>query len=82
MLTFCIQTDGELFDDPFKFDPFRYSRIREASAATYSNLEKESINDKARLRISALFQRVFNSCHSVMESTLVLEDSSLILSSR
>jgi cytochrome P450 len=36
MLTFSIQTDGELFDDPFNFDPFRYSRIREAIAAVFN----------------------------------------------
>jgi hypothetical protein len=28
-----IHTDGELFPDPFQFDPFRYSRERESEAA-------------------------------------------------
>jgi cytochrome P450 len=32
ILTLSVQTDGELFEDPFRFDPFRYSRIREAAA--------------------------------------------------
>jgi cytochrome P450 len=31
ILSFSVHNDSELFDDPFKFDPFRYSRIREAS---------------------------------------------------
>jgi cytochrome P450 len=31
ILSFSIHNDGDLFDDPFKFDPFRYSRIREVS---------------------------------------------------
>jgi cytochrome P450 len=43
---FSIQTDGELFVEPFNFDPFRYSRIREASAATSFNPEKESDDNK------------------------------------
>ena len=34
MLTFSIQSDGDLFEDPFKFDPFRYSRMREDVSST------------------------------------------------
>jgi cytochrome P450 len=34
MLTFSIQSDGGLFEDPFKLDPFRYSRIREDVSST------------------------------------------------
>lgn len=34
MLTFSIQTDSDLFEDPFKFDPFRYSRMRENVPST------------------------------------------------
>jgi cytochrome P450 len=34
MLTFSIQSDGGLFEDPFKLDLFRYSRIREDVSST------------------------------------------------
>ena len=46
MLSFPIQSDGDLFDEPFKFDPFRYSRIREASIATSSDSDKKASDTK------------------------------------
>jgi cytochrome P450 len=41
-----FQSDGELFGDPFKFDPFRYSRVREASTTTSSGPRKEGSETK------------------------------------
>jgi cytochrome P450 len=34
MLTFSIQSDGDLFEDPLKSDPFRYSRMRKDFSST------------------------------------------------
>jgi hypothetical protein len=42
MLTFSIQSDGDLFEDPLKFDPFRYSRMREDVSSTTDDHGKQS----------------------------------------
>lgn len=39
------QTDGDFFDDPMSFDPFRYSRVREQAAE--SNAMKSDSEEKA-----------------------------------
>ncbi|KAI0409319.1 cytochrome P450 [Xylaria palmicola] len=31
-IAYCSQTDGDAFENPFKYDPFRFSRVREAEA--------------------------------------------------
>jgi hypothetical protein len=49
---------------------------------TLPTSKRNPMTIKARLRISALFPRVLNICRLVMASTLVLEDTSLISSSR
>ncbi len=46
LLSFSIQSDSYHFEEPFKFDPFRYSRIREASITSSAHSEKEACDAK------------------------------------
>ena len=43
VISYWAQTDAESFEDPFKYDPFRFSRLREA-AATADEVDGDASN--------------------------------------